>query len=167
MNGASPTTDPRLQQISGAVWLSLVLRTEILDGVSYHVYFELGSSYYSGSYGFGMINCNGLKPWYPYYAQEMIGQNLGLGDSIFNATTDSTDLRVLAWMHKGTTNILIINKSTNNETVSLQGINGQLSFSKIDSTIAWTTPAIQTGHIDATEPITLSGYTVLLLQLSA
>ena len=167
MNGASPTTDPRLQQISGAVWLSLLLRTEILDGISYHVYFELGSSYYSGSYGFGMINCNGLKPWYPYYVQSMIGQNLNVGDSLINTTTDSTDLRSLAWINQGLMNILLINKSTNNVTVLLQGVNGQINMSKIDGTIDWTTPSVQTGSVNSTQPLTLVGYTVALLQLAA
>jgi hypothetical protein len=167
MNGASPTTDPRLQQISDAVWLSLLLRTEILGGVSYHVYFELGSSYYSGSYGFGMINCNGLKPWYSYYVQNMIGHNLNVGNSLISTTTDSTDLRSLAWINQGLMNILLINKSTNTVTVLLQGVGGQINLSKIDGTLDWTTPSVQTGSINSTQPLTLVGYTVALLQLVA
>lgn len=166
MNGASPTTDPRLQQMSGAVWLSLLLRSEILNGVSYHVYFELGSSYYSNAYGFGMINDDGLKPWYPYYVQNIIGQNLEVGDPIYNATTDSTDLRTLAWRNQGITNILLINKSTKNLDVHLQGISGAMNLSKIDSTIDWTTPRVQTGSVDSSQPVTLNGYTVALLQMA-
>jgi len=164
MNGASPTTDLRIQQMAGAVWLSLLLRTEILGGVSYHVYYELSSGYYANSYGFGMINVDGFKPWYPYYVQHMIGRNLDVGDSVVNSSSSSVDIRSLAWIHQGTLNILLINKVNQTRTVYLQGITGQMNLSKIDNTIPWTAPSVQTDVVDSSQPLITYGYTVALLQ---
>jgi len=163
-NGASPTTDPRIQQMAGAVWLTLLLRTEILSGVSYHIYFELSSSYYANAYGFGMINNAGFKPWYPYYVNHMIGNNLHVGDSIMSSSSSSNDVRSLAWIHQGTLNLLLICKVDEPRTVSLQGVTGQLNFYKIDNTIPWDNPSVQKGTVKASDPITLNGYTVILLQ---
>jgi len=166
-NGASPTTDERIQQMVGAVWLALLLRTEILSGVSYHIYFELSSSYYADAYGFGMINNDGFKPWYPYYVQHMIGNNLAIGDSIVYSYSSSDDVRSLAWIHQETLNILLINKVNQNRTVHLHGVTGTLNLYKIDNTIPWTTPSVQTDIINSSQPLIMQGYTVALLQMSA
>lgn len=163
MNGASPTTDERLQMMTGTVWHALLLRAEILGGVSYHCYFELSSSWYLGSWGFGMVNTDGFKPWYPYYLCKFIGTNLAVEDRIVEATS-TENVRALAWNHDGKLNILLICKIDSPQTINLQGITGELEATWIDNSIPYTNPALQTATIDASNPITLNGYTVMLLQ---
>jgi len=166
-NGASPITDPRIQQMTGAVWQALLLRTEILARVSYHVYYELSSSYVSNSYGFGMINFVGFKPWYPYFVQRMISNNLDVGDPIVESTSSSNDIRSLAWIHHETLNLLLICRTNESQTVNLVGLTGQLDFYKIDNTIPWENASLQEGRLNAMDAIELNGYTVMLLLTSS
>jgi hypothetical protein len=46
----------------------------------------------------------------------------------------------------------------------VQGLNGQTSLFKIENTIPYTTPSIQSSQIDASDVIAINGYTVILLQ---
>jgi len=167
-------TDPRIQQVVGAVWLALVLRTAILEDVQYAVYFSFSSSKSweqankpSGGFGFGMINHDDNQPWYPYYVQKLLGTNLFIGDLILESESSSDDVRSLAWLHNGALNILIICKVDEPRTVYLHGVTGQLNFSKIDNNISYLTPSVQIGKINSADPLITSGYTVVLLQASA
>jgi hypothetical protein len=169
-------TDPRLQKAIGAVWTAIMIRGSILNDVKYSIYFDWASSKswettspskISGGFGFGMINSDDKKPWYPYYVQKMIGPNLSVGDSIVNSTS-LTNVSSLAWIHNNKLNILLIHKSTGTKTISLQGVTGQLSYQKIDDPYgtSYLNPTVQTGTIYASNQITLNGYTVMLLQQS-
>lgn len=164
-------TDPRIQQMAGAVWTALVLRMDILNGVSYNVYYCFSSSASSGSStptggaGFGMVNTDNNRPWYPYYVHYMIGNNLAVGDSIVYSEPSSDDIRSLAWIHNGLLNILLICKVDQPRTIYLQGIQGQVSYSKIDNAISWKTPSIQSGTLDSTQSFVINGYTVALFQI--
>jgi hypothetical protein len=157
----------------GAVWTSLVLRTGILKGLSYNVYFEFSSSASygkktaTGGYGFGMVNSDDNKPWYPYYVHYMIGNSLRVGDSIVETVSSSGDVRTLAWIHNQTLNILLICKVDQPRAIYLHGLQGQLNISKIDNTIPWETASIQNQVIDSDEPMILNGYTVVLVQTVA
>jgi len=162
-------TDPRIPQRVGAVWTSLVLRMAILKGVNYNVYYTFSSSAsYSQShgdgYGFGMVNSDNDQPWYPYYVQNIIGNNLKVGDPIVETNSSSDDIRLLASIHDRTLNLLLINKIDEPRTIHLHGLTGELNFFKIDNTISFLTPSIQIGTINATRPLTVKGYTVALLQ---
>ncbi|MEM2506234.1 MAG: hypothetical protein QXF61_04240 [Nitrososphaeria archaeon] len=163
-------TDPRIQQMFGAVWTSLVLRTGILKGLSYNVYFEFSSSKSygetteTGGYGFGMINSDNNKPWYPYYVHYMIGSNLSVGDLIVETTSSSDDLRALAWIHNQKLNVLLICKVNKPITVILNGIQGEMKILKIDGTISWTNPSLQTQIVNAGELIIFNGYTIAVIQ---
>lgn len=159
-------TDPKIQQMAGAVWLALVLRQGILKGLNYNVYFEFSSrgSAQKIGLGFGMINVDNNKPWYPYYVHKMIGQNLALNDPILASFSSSEDIRVLAWRNGVNVNILLISKSNETNAVRLSGIIGKLNVTWIDSTIPFTEPATQCKIIDANEVLLLKGYTVMLLQ---
>jgi len=170
-NGAWATgTDPRVQQMAGAVWLALVLRMDVLNGVSDNVYFCLTSSQsfeqkkQTGGYGLGMINSDNAKPWYPYYVQQLLGNNLAVGDQIVEVTSSSSDIRSLGWIHGGKVTLLLICKTSTLLDVRFQGLQGTLNFSKIDNTISWQSPRVQTGSIDSAASISLKGYTVILLQ---
>jgi hypothetical protein len=169
-SGWDTGTDPKIQQMSGAVWLSLVLRTAILKGLSYSVYFEFSSSKSQAQagggtgWGFGMVNKDDNKPWYPYYVQKMIGSNLAIGNRLVKTQCSSEDVRSIAWINQGKLNILVICKVDQPRTVSFQGVNGQLSLTWIDSTVAYTSPVVQTGNIDSGDNLALKGYTVALLQ---
>ena len=166
-NGAAPTTDLRIQTMVGATWLALLLRAEILSGISYHAHFELCSSWYADSWGFGIVNSTSAppyKPWYPYHAYWMIGANLAVGDKLLETSSSSNNVRVLAWVHEETLNILLINKTTGLEEVNLLGLTRALSYFKIDDTYPYTNPQVQQGTVDTTQPILMNGYTVMLLQ---
>lgn len=162
-------TDPKIQQMPGAVWLALVLRKGILLGLSYNVYFEFSSSRswqeaQGNGWGFGMTNHDDNQPWYPYYVQKMIGSNLIVGDGLVDSVSPSSDVRCVAWVHNGKVNILLICKSSETVAVSLHGISGQLDRFWIDGTIPYTAPRVQNNTLDATDPFVMKGYTVSLLQ---
>jgi len=168
-------TDPRIQQMVGAVWLALVLKTGILNGLDYSVYFNFGayahverSSQASRGVGFGMINLDDNQPWYPYYVQEMIGSNLAVGDQIVESTSSSPDFRSVAWVHNGKLNTLVICKNDIADAFSLKlyGLQGTLNYSKIDNSITWDNESrtMQNGTMDSTGSLTMKGYTVALFQ---
>jgi uncharacterized repeat protein (TIGR02543 family) len=168
---SSTGTDPEIQKMVGAVWTALTLRTSILEGLDYSVAYDFSSSKSyeqtkgTGGFGFGMINSDDNNPWYTYYVQQFIGQNLQLGDDLRDSTSSSSDIRTLAWMNSGTLNILIINKVDQPRTVVLSGISGQLYLSKIDQMISYLTPSIQTATINGSDPINLNGYAVLHIKV--
>ncbi|MBX5327280.1 MAG: GH39 family glycosyl hydrolase [Candidatus Bathyarchaeia archaeon] len=166
-------TDPKIQQMVGAVWEALVLRKGILEGLNYNVYYSFSSSAswekankQSGGVGFGMINDDDNKPWYPYHVQWMIGNNLSVGDQIVEANSSSDNLKALAWINEGKLKILLICKSNEPLLVYFQGITEVLTLIRIDSTIPWETPVLQVNQINSTEALVLQGYTVALLSIS-
>jgi len=171
LNSASETgTDPRIQQMAGAVWVALLLRMNILTGMQHSIYHCLSSSRSYGNKrptsgaGFGMINSDDDHPWYPYYVQHMIGNNLAPGDPLVDAGAPSESVRSVAWIHGQDLNILLISKSPNQINVRLSGVKTQLNLRMIDSSVPWQTPEIRTGVIDPTSGIDCHGYTVALLQ---
>jgi hypothetical protein len=166
----SSGTDPRIQKVVGAVWCALMVRSSILNNVQYQCYFSYSSSKSyelthkkSGGYGFGMINEDNNQPWYPYYVQKLIGTNLVVGDKIVESTS-STNIRSLAWIHGGKLNLLLICKSNELQYVKLSGLQGTLTYFKIDNTVSYQSPRVQTGTLSATATLSLNGYTVILIQ---
>jgi hypothetical protein len=165
-------TDPRLQQLCGAVWTALVLEGGIENGFNYLCYFAYSSSKSWESrnkdtgYGFGMINQDNNQPWYPYYVQKMVATNIAVGDPIIRTSSSSSDINIVGWINQGKLNILIINKVNQQRAVNLQGIQGQLTYMKISNAISWENPNVQTGNTYSTNTIDLNGYTVILLQMA-
>jgi len=166
----SQGTDPRIQKMQGAVYQALTFRTSMLKNFLFNTYFHFASSASqeernpSGGLGFGMVNSDNNQPWYPYYVHEMVGNNLAVGDTLVESSSDSNDLRVVAWIHEDKLNAFLICKVDQQRTIYLRGLTGQLDYFKIDNTISWKTPTIQTGTIDSADFIALNGYTVMLLQ---
>jgi hypothetical protein len=166
-------TDPKIQQMAGAVWLALVLRMGILKGLDYSLYYDF-SSYRSleeknkpsGGWGFGMINADDNQPWYSYYVHRMIGSNLGVMDRIVETRSMSDDIRTLAWIHDGKLVILLICKVAEPRVINFQGITGQLNIMWIDSTVPYTSSEVQEATINVGDQIKLNGYTVMLLKES-
>jgi hypothetical protein len=164
-------SDPRIQKTVGAVWTALMIRSSILSGLTSSLYYCFESSKYyeskksTGGYGFGMVNRDDHKPWYPYYVQKMIGTNLSPGDDIVKTTSTSTSIRPLAWIHDDKLNILIISKVNTARNLQLLGVQGTATYFKIDSTVSWLYPRVQNGTADSSSLIPLNGYTVMLLQL--
>jgi hypothetical protein len=162
-------TDPRIQQMLGAVWTALVVRMSILEDLTSCVYYGLSSSPSYGAAtptrgaGFGMINADSNQPWYPYYVHYMLGNNLDIGDQLVNITSSSVDIRTIAWTHKRVLNIFLICKVDQPRTVYLKGVIGEGKFSRIDNTISWRTPRIQSGVVNLAQPLVMNGYTVMLL----
>ncbi len=157
----STGTDPRIQQMSGAVGTALALRTEILNGnVLYNIYMQLASGS-SDSSKFGMINLDNNQPWYPYYAQYMISGigGLSVGDSVVQSSSSSSNVIPLVWKDGSSTNILLINRSTSSVNVALSGVSGPVSWWKIDNSLK----TLQSGS-SSVPSFTLNGYTVMLLR---
>jgi len=152
----------------------LVLKTGILNGLDYSVYFDFGakpsserSIQASGGVGFGMVNLDDNQPWYPYYVQELIGGNLAVGDLIVESNSSSPDFGSVAWVHNGKLNTLVICKNdiAGASSLKLYGLQGTLNYSKIDNSISWNeTPRMQNGTMDSTGALTIKGYTVALFQ---
>lgn len=164
-------TDPKIQQMVGSIWLALVLRTSVLKGLNYNIYFEFSSSKSwelanrpSGGWGFGMTNEDDNEPWFPYYVNKMIGSNLGFGDKIVETKSISDEIRTLAWIHNGKLVILLICKAAESRMISFEGITGQIDIMWIDSAISYISPEVQEATKDAGDQIQLNGYTVMLLQ---
>jgi hypothetical protein len=165
-------TDPKIQQMTGAVWLALVLRKGALYGVNYNIYFEFSSSKswqeaHGTGWGFGMTNEDNNQPWYPYYVHAMMGIHLAVGDKLVNIESSSNDIRCIAWIHEGRLNFLLICKVDEPRIVTIKGINGQLDICWIDNETPYEKPSMQTGLVGSMEPLKMIGYTVALLQLSA
>ena len=162
-------TDPRIQKMVGAVWTALMLRMSILKGLSYSAYFSFGSNarYTRTGNGFGMINLDNNRPWYPYYVHKWLGNNLKVGDILVESTSSSNDVRPLAWINNKKLNVLIISKVNQYKTLNIHGVQGQIKYYKIDNTISYLTPQVQTGTISPGTPLYLTGYTVILLQSDA
>ncbi|MEM2507406.1 MAG: hypothetical protein QXF61_10235 [Nitrososphaeria archaeon] len=164
-------TDPKIQQMAGAVWLALVLKSSISKGLDYFVYFEFSSSKYSatkkpsGGFGFGMINLDDNQPWYPYYVHLIIGSNLAIGDKLIEVKSSSEDVKSIAWIRDKKLNIILICKVDENRTVTFQGISGQAQVLWIDNQITYETPKTQNKEHNLADPLILRGYTVALLQM--
>ena len=157
-------TDPRIQQMLGGVYVALWTRMLILKGtVSHNIFFDFGGSGASDT-KFGMVNKDDDEPWYPYYTHYMVGGigNLCVGDTVVESTSSSNDIVLLAWKHGNKINILLINTVTGNRTVELEGVSGTFDWWKIDNSEF----DLQNGTIDVANSIALSGYTVMLLQIS-
>jgi len=165
-------TDPRIQQMVGAVWSALVLRMSIIHGLQQSIYYCLSSSAsygkatQTGGAGFGLSNSDTETPWYPFYVHDMIGNNLAPGDQLVMTKSSSEDIRTLAWLHGGIVNVLLISKSPVRIRARIVGINGQIKYRKIDETIPWQTPAEQTRILGGEKAVDCNGYTVTLLQAS-
>ena len=163
-------TDPRIQKMQGAVYNALCFRTSMLNGYYYTSYFHFASSADSNEYdpsgglGFGMVNSDDNQPWYPYYANKLVGTNLDVGDPIIDSQSSSDDIRSVAWINNGKLNLLLVCKVDQQREISLTGINGYLNYYKLDNSVSWRTPRIQTGTINTNVPLTINGYTVILLQ---
>jgi hypothetical protein len=165
-------TDPRISNMTGAVFTALSVKTLMVNGVSYNIYFHLGSSKRTGQSkpaggtGFGMVNTDDNKPYYPYYVQKWIANNLDVGDNIVESYSDSPNLRTVAWINGDTLNILLIHNETGEKNVYLGGLSGTLSYLKIDDPddTTWEDPVIRTGTVQIPGMITMDGYTVMLLQ---
>lgn len=160
----STGTDPRIQQMAGAIGTALALRTEILNGnVLYNIYMQLGSRSTDSS-KFGMINLDNNKPWYPYYAQYMISGLGGLsaGDNIVESYSSSANVITLVWKDGSSINILLVNKSTSTMQVTLAGVSGAFNWWKIDN----SAQTLQSGssNVGSTTTFNLNGYTVMLLR---
>jgi len=162
-------TDPRIQQMAGTVWNALTLRMGILNGLMYSVQYCLsmsasyGATQQTGGLGFGMINRDNNAPWYPYHLHYMLGNNLSAGDPLLQTASSSDNIRTLAWLHNGILRILLICKNDKPETITLQGVTGKAGFLRIDNNIPWIQPKLQSGETNLEEPLTLNGYTVMLL----
>ena len=157
--------DPRIPTMFGAVWTALTLRTGITRNVDYMTYYLFASSA-SSSHGFGMVNLDNNKPWYPYFVQKMIGENINVGDSIVESSSSNQNVRVLSWIHEDSLRILLISKTEENFALRFTGVDNSLTYEKIDNTIPWTNPAIQTGTLESYDLLMTHGYTVAIFKAS-
>jgi hypothetical protein len=165
-------TDPKIQQMTGAVWLALVLRQGILKGLNYNIYFEFSSSKswqeaHGTGWGYGMVNEDDNRPWYPYYVHEIIGKNLGIGDTLLETASNSNEIRVVSWLNNGILNILLVCKVNEPRIIYLNGSSfTNFNILKIDETVSYEIPYVQKQILTPGKPLVLNGYTVALVQCS-
>jgi len=163
-------TDPRIQKMQGAVYNALSFRTSILNGYFHTSYFHFASSARSqeqnpsGGLGFGMVNSDNNQPWYAYYAHQLVGGNLDVGDFLIETTSNSEGVRTVGWINENKLNVLLICKVDQDITVNLNGVSGYFDYFKMDNSVSWRTPRVQSGRINVENPLVLDGYTVMLLQ---
>lgn len=159
-------SDPRIQQMAGAVFTALVDREAVLRGIQSSIYYVFASSptAQGGSRGYGMINSDNNQPWYPYYVQSWLGKSLAVGDQLLSFSSSASGISGFAWNHNQKTYFMLICELNTAVTVYFKGLSGNLNFSKIDNTISYLTPKVQTGVVSSTQSLTLNGYTVAIFQ---
>ncbi len=164
-------TDPRIQKMAGAVYQALRIKTAVLNNFVTDIYFHYASSANAEKtkstkgYGFGMINTDTSKPWYPYYVMQLVGSNLSVGDKVYEVQSGLSGITGFSWIHGEVKNILLINKVTTQNTITIKGVSSQMTYFKLDNSISYTSPSVQKGTVNPSTPITLNGYTVMLLQV--
>jgi hypothetical protein len=161
--------DPRIPQMAGAVRTALVARAGMLNGLMYDLYYRLSSSASyeqsrpTGGTGFGMINSDNNKPWYPYLVLKMIATSLSPGDKILQTSISNNNyFRAIAWNHNGQVTLLLISKTKQAYDMKIEGLTGTINYSKVDESISWKTPAVQSGQYK--DYLTLNGYAVALFR---
>jgi hypothetical protein len=159
-------SDPRIQQMAGAVFTAIVDREAVLRGIQYSIYYVLASSptAQGGSRGYGMINSDNNQPWYPYYVQSWLGKSMAVGDQLLGFSSSASGISGFAWNHTGKTYFMLICELNTAVTVYFKGLSGNLNFTRIDNTISYLTPKVQTGVVSSTQSLTLNGYTVAIFQ---
>lgn len=140
--------------------MALNFKLMMLKGVDSNIVYIFGGS---GSSNFGVVNLNTHELYYPGYVYKMLGPNLAKGDVIVDSSSSSSNIATVAWIHRGTLNILLVHKTTGSESLSLAGVSGTFTYQRLDS----THKPPQTGSVGAGSSITLNGYTVMLLQTEA
>jgi hypothetical protein len=167
----SSGTDPRIQKMAGAVYQALTIKTAVLNNFVTNIRFNFASSASSEKtksthgYGFGMVNSDTSKPWYPYYVEQLVGSNLSVGDKVYEVQSSLSGITGFSWVHGGVKNILLISKVTSANTVTIKGVSSSMSYFKLDSSISYTSPSVQKGTVSPSTPIIFNGYTVMLLQV--
>jgi hypothetical protein len=171
-------TDPRMQQIFGAVYWAEISRSRILEGAKGAVWYEycaydLTLKGCQGGHGLGMINMySPFEPWYPWYVNFLYGNNLAEGDVIFeSSSSDFKKVSSLAWKHGADYKLLLIGKTTDiiSVEINLVGIEAQgFSVQTIEGTEdpENVIGSIRESSISTPLKITLNGYSVVLLTVS-
>jgi hypothetical protein len=169
-------TDPRIQQIIGAVWYAEALRTYILNDVIYSVYFTFASDNRdsaTGGAGFGMVNkTRPYNGWYPYWISYLLGNNLKLGDIIYESSSSNlTVISALSWQHDNHLNVLLNHKVKDRLTTAQIRVSGlvanpgrKTNFHVIDGSKCEIRSESTIWSEAST--ITLDGYCVVLLSVS-
>jgi len=176
-------TDLRIQQIIGAVWYAEMVRTFILSGVTYSIYYSFASNdaprwdttKQTRGFGFGMVNVTEPhEEWYPCLVNYLLGNHLGLGDKVFYAfTSNFSSTSVLAWIHNEEYKILINNRVPNAAKVRLQflGIEEnsgmKTTIYKVDSVRAQHTLQIGNASFSNILDVITEGYALILLSFSS
>ena len=162
-------TDPRIQSMSGAIWTALMLRTSVLKGLSYSVYYSFqssatfGKNTLTGGAGFGMVNGDNDKPWYPYFVNWMLGSNLSPGDPIIYTNVSGSQITSLGWIHNNATTMLLISRTNQTSNIYLAQLSNSVHYSRIDQEIPWQNATVQTGILETRYPLAVSGYSVILV----
>jgi hypothetical protein len=110
-------TDPRIQQVIGAVWYTETLKTYILSDVRFSVYYcfvsdnspRWNTTKPTRGAGFGMVNMTPPHDeWYPYLANYLLGNHLSVDDVIYyTVSSNLTAMSVLAWKHENQFKVLL------------------------------------------------------------
>jgi hypothetical protein len=157
----------------GAVWYA----TELIDfakgGISLSLFYEMASNMGS-SYpqGFGMVELWGShSTWYPYYTTILFANNLFPGDGLKRCFTSSPSISCLAWSHGSEYKILLVHKTPENETVSVnfEELSAEVSVKRLEYIGDPYIGALDSqflGIYNNSFMITMNGYGVILVSLT-
>ena len=151
-NYACSPTDPRNQQIDGAIFNALQLIIGAETGVSYRIHYITGSV--EGQWGF--INSGTNTPFKTYYLYKMFGQNLFKGDPLYKTTSGSSDIETLSWKHGNTLYLMTVNKGATSQRLSISGMTPQ-SSTLVDANNDELVKSYSSG-------VTLPGYSIMLFK---
>lgn len=159
LNAEWDPVDHRQHEAIGAVWFAEEIRDFILRGIQYTVQYRLASYAYDPS--FGMVEVRGdYTKYYPYFVCQLFGEHLTKDDILFETTSsEETRVSALAWQHAGRAKLLIINKAPDTSTVSIEGLSGEGTLYRLDSSVM----EIQLESTILPNTVTMNGYTVVLV----
>ena len=138
-------TDPRIQQIIGAVWYAEELRTFVQKGLTYSIYYhfasddspEWNSTKLTQGWGFGMVKeTSPFTEWYSYLVNYLVGNYLEAGDEFYEASSDKPDfVSVMAWRAKNNyLRVILLCKNPNATAVNIKVMPQDFVTYKIDKT---------------------------------
>lgn len=162
-------TDPRIQEIIGGVWYAEELRFFVLEGMKYSLFYNFASDHTwawettcpTKGWGFGMARSTPpYTEWYPYLVNNLIGNNLSVGDPMFEAVSNDTSaVSALAWKQGDRHKLLLICKVDQEVSINITGLpTGNARIYRIDS----SGMNIQS-EVTENRQFTINGYTVLLI----
>lgn len=168
----SSGSDPRNITTVGACYDAMTIIWAMYLKMNYRLHFQYSSkesTSHPGTYGFGMIDDTLAigTAFYPWFVYNWVGQNLAVGDTLYTVTPSplsspsGNQVYAAAWRNGVRSHVLVVNKGSTSQTVSITGLTGIANWWQIDPSIPATSAGMSAGlGALVTVPFTLPGYSV-------